>query len=355
MSTTAPSRAVRSDGRRRRTQRIAAIGAIAVVASVVVWRLGRDEPAAIVTPSATVTPGRSALLVFAVTGGAEAHVAVIGSGGGRDPAAVVLAPELTVVAPGQGDRTIEALAEGDGAALRAAVSNGIGVWASRYGVMDLDGLGAVVERGGGLTVDLPDAYPLGAAVLGPGETSMDARQVMALLAEPSNDGTLRFLAVLQALLAGGPAVQQIDFAQSDDATGAAAILGTARGATVEVAPTEIFAGTIEIPAQPAFDDLMASLFGATPPVRVIVQNGSGRPGVGQAVAERLLPAGFRIVISENAETFDHAQTEITAHGTEHESDAVLAQQSLGVGSVVVSEVASGFADVTIVVGKDFTR
>jgi hypothetical protein len=347
------SRAARSSGRQRRTRLIAIGAAVVLAAGIVVWRLGGDEPASVVTPSQSVTPGTSALMVLSVTEGAEAYVAVIGSGGGRDPAAVTLEPGLTVVAPGQGDRSIEELAQGEGSSLRVAVSNGIGAWASRYGVMNLDALGAVVEREGGLAADLPDAYTIGGSVLGPGETSMDARQVVALLAEPANDGPARFLAVLEGLLAAGPSVQQTDFTESDDAGGAAAIVGTAAGATVDLAPTEIVAGTVLVPSQPEFDDLMVSLFGIGTPTRAIVQNGSGRPGVGEAVAESLLPAGFRIVISENAEDFDHERTEITAHGVEHQEDAVRAQQSLGVGSILVSEVASGFADVTIVVGKDF--
>lgn len=349
-----PSRAARSGERRRRQVRIGAVLVVVVLAVAVlaVW-MGRDEPAQVLPGSPSVSAGASALMAMSVTGGGDAYVAVIGSGGGRSPAAMVFEPEMTVVAPGQGDRTIRALAAGDGASLRVALSNAMGTWASLYGVMDLDALGAAIERAGGLTVNLPDAYTIGGVVLGPGETPMDPRQVMAFLREPSDDASFRWAAVLEGMLAQGLPLQATDFVESDDASGAAAIFGVARGATVELAPIETVAGSVTVPEQPAFDEMTAALFGVATPTRAIVQNGSGRPGVGESVATRILPLGFRIVISENADSFDHAFTEITAHGTEYEAAARSVRDALGVGTVVVSQVASGFADVTIVVGKDF--
>ena len=348
-------RAARRRGVGPRRGAAIAIGVVvALVVVVLVWRWGGDEPSDVVTPSPTQGAGRAALMTLSVVGGADAYVAVIGAGGGYAPAAVVLEPQLTLVAPGQGDRTIEALAQGDGAALRAAVSNGIGAWTSRYGVMDVQGLGAVVERQGTINVNLPDAYPLGDAVLGPGEVEIDATDLVALLTEPGDDAVLRFLAVMEGVLASGASIQRTAFVDSDDAGGAAAIVATARSATVDLAPTEIVAGTVLVPSQPDFDDMMGQLFGTSAPVRTIIQNGSGQPGVGVTVAERLLPAGFRVVISENADTFDHPTTVITANGAEHEAAALRAQEALGVGTVEVSDVGSGFADVTIVVGKDFT-
>jgi hypothetical protein len=339
--------------RQRRIQLIAIGAGLLVVVGLALWLGGSDEPADVVTPSQSVATGTSAMMVFSVTEGPESYVAVVGSGGGRDPASVVLEPALTVVAPGQGDRSIQELSEGDGASLRTAVSNAIGAWAARYGVIELDALGAVVEREGGLTVNLPDAYTIGGQTLGPGEVPMDAGQVVALLRQEADDGPLRFIAVLDALLASGATVQQADFADSDDPAGAAAILGTAGGALAELAPAEVVAGTVTVPSQPEFDEMMGTLFGIGTPVRAIVQNGSGQPGVGEDAAEALIPAGFRIVISENAEDFSHQQTEITANGEEHQDAAELARERLGVGTVVVSDVSSGFADVTIVIGKDF--
>ena len=86
----------------------------------------------------------------------------------------------------------------------------------------------------------------------------------------------------------------------------------------------------------------------------IVQNGSGEPGVGEAVAASIIPAGFRVVLSQNAQSFDVATTNIFANGVDHEADANRAKAALRVGRVRVSQVPSGVGDITIVVGKDFT-
>jgi hypothetical protein len=86
---------------------------------------------------------------------------------------------------------------------------------------------------------------------------------------------------------------------------------------------------------------------------VIVLNGSGLPGVGELVAERIVPGGFRIVVSENAANFDHEETLVVVGSPD---DVVLGERVrdlLGTGSVNVS-LSSGIAPVTVVVGKDFT-
>jgi hypothetical protein len=95
------------------------------------------------------------------------------------------------------------------------------------------------------------------------------------------------------------------------------------------------------------------VFGIPTPLRAEVRNGNGEPGVGQSVGTQLIPAGFRIVLSENADTFDHQTTQIIAAGTENEPAAEQASQALGVGKVIVSQVPSGLADVTVIVGHDY--
>jgi NAD(P)-dependent dehydrogenase (short-subunit alcohol dehydrogenase family) len=84
---------------------------------------------------------------------------------------------------------------------------------------------------------------------------------------------------------------------------------------------------------------------------VIVLNGSGVPGIGELVAERLVPGGFRIVISDNASDFDHEETLVVVGS----ADVALGERVrdlLGTGSVNVS-VSSGIAPVTVVIGEDF--
>ena len=71
------------------------------------------------------------------------------------------------------------------------------------------------------------------------------------------------------------------------------------------------------------------------------------------MATQIIPAGFRITLSQNAQTFD-VETTVFANGVEFEEAAKRAREALGVGRVRVSQVASGIGDITIVVGKDFT-
>jgi hypothetical protein len=87
---------------------------------------------------------------------------------------------------------------------------------------------------------------------------------------------------------------------------------------------------------------------------VIVQNGVGAPGLGQEVAAILLPHGFRVVLSQNADVFGYEQTRVIANGDAAVADARRIRKALGVGRVRLSQVPSGIGDITIIVGEDFT-
>jgi hypothetical protein len=346
--------------RARRRLLVAAIALVLVavaIAGVVLTResgenAGPPGPSASGAPQVTAEPF-SQRLVLSVTGGASAMIAVIGSGGGREPSALVIPGGVTVVAPGQGEVTTEELAELPAPSMRVAVSNVLGAWVDRYAEMNLGGLSALTDSMGGLTVDLPDVFVVGNDVLGPGETRMSGQQVVGLLSAQVEDPALRWTVVLEGLLAAAPALEREQLVASDDVAGAAALLQAATGATVELAPVELVGGTVTVLQQPEFDTLTGHMFGIQPPVRVIVQNGNGIAGIGEGVAARLIPHGFRVVLSENASSFDVRFTEIIDEGGVHPEEAELARTALGVGIIEVSQVPSGFTDLTIVVGKDF--
>lgn len=343
--------------KRWRTQGIiAAIVVAGVLVGIVVIRSSDNGEQASATPSAsagaTVASGPAELLALSVTGAPNALLATIGSGGGLPSAAVVLPPDMTVVMPGAGEVKTEQLQDLRGDSMRVGVSNVDGAWNGHYGVMDLDRFGAVVDRLGGLTVDLQDVYSVGATVLGPGPTQLTGQQTIALLKENADDTGARWASVLSAFLAARPSLSPTDLTETDDASAAGHIIASGQ-TRVEIAPTQEVGGTALIAAQPSFDDLMAELFGTPAPTRAEVRNGNGEPGVGEAVGTQLIPAGFRIVLSENADTFDHQTTEIVAAGSENDAAAQEARKALGVGKVIVSEIASGLADVTVTVGKDY--
>jgi hypothetical protein len=354
-----PSRASRAQRveRRWRIQAVVAVVLVSLLIGVAALASnGGDDssatPAPPPTTSASVTAGPSQLLALAVTGAPGALLATIGAGGGNETAAVIVPPNVTVIMPGAGEMPSEQVAELDGPSMQIGVSNVDGVWNDHYAVMDLDRLGALVDRLGGLNADLQDIYGVGDQVLGPGETHLTGAQVIALLHERADDTAARWADVLGALLAAQPNLSPTDLVDTDDQAAAAEILSSGP-ARIEIVPTQVVGVTALIPAQPDLDELMTELFGAETPARAAVLNGSGEPGVGASVGTLLIPAGFRIVLSENADSFDHQTTQVIADGPENEQAANDAQKALGIGTVIVSQIPSGEDDVTVIVGQDF--
>ena len=93
--------------------------------------------------------------------------------------------------------------------------------------------------------------------------------------------------------------------------------------------------------------------GAEGRTRVQLLNGTGAVAQGQLVAQRLLPAGFRIVVTANAKSFSYRETQVVFYRREQQSAATRVQQALGVGKLVRSRQPLDVVDVTVVVGSDF--
>jgi LytR cell envelope-related transcriptional attenuator len=352
-----PSRASRSARVEKRWRIQAAVVVGLVIVLIVIAMLagnGGSSPSAAPTPLPSAAASGAAkpdeMLAFSIAGAPSALAATIG--GGDADAAVIVPPNLTFVMPGFGEMNSDKIQELPGDQMRIGLSNIGGAWDGHYATMDLDRFGGVVDRLGGLNVNLSDVYPAGAEALGPGPTQLSGAQVISLLRTRTDDTSARFADVLRAFLAAQPAMSPTDFSSTDDAQAAAALL--ANGPTdVEIMPSEVVGGSILSIAQPDLDQLMTQLFGTTPPARAEVRNGNGSPGVGSDVAAQLIPAGFRIVLSENADTFDYKTTEVVANGTENEAAASAALDALGVGKITVSQISSGLADVSVTVGQDY--
>jgi hypothetical protein len=132
-------------------------------------------------------------------------------------------------------------------------------------------------------------------------------------------------------------------------------LSAAAGSNVATLQADEVASDIFRASPDQVTEALVEAFGgpATEAVPVIVLNGNGVPGIGEAVAERIIPGGFRVAVSQNASNFDHAETLIVVGSPDDVALAERVRDLLGVGSVSVS-VGSGIAPVTIVVGKDFS-
>jgi hypothetical protein len=112
--------------------------------------------------------------------------------------------------------------------------------------------------------------------------------------------------------------------------------------------------------QTRLDELVRSLLaGSLPPAgpgrgsRVQVLNGNGEPETGLAVADLLVPAGFRIADTGNASSFDFDRTKIIVYREVDLPIAVRIRDLLGLGAIEISRTQQTIVDVTVVVGRDF--
>jgi len=290
-------------------------------------------------PIRATSPSR--LLLLELRTASRAQLVVVGSSGAQ-PTVVTIPPTVLLTIPGQGDGSARDVGMLGGAVAATAISNLVGAWIPHYAVTDPAHVAAVVDRAGGIQLfgKLTSGTDVAGAVSASG---------------PSQ--SLAWREALIGLFDAGAAWMPGDLIASDDGPAAARVLTAAKGATVEGLPTSNVVPGFARPDYGGIAQLMGEQFGMRnqPPVRVIVLNGTGRPGVGETVAKALIPRGFRIVISENASTFDHRRTLIAASSEASRQAAKRVRRLLGVGTLSVSAVPSGLADVTILVGEDYTN
>jgi hypothetical protein len=87
--------------------------------------------------------------------------------------------------------------------------------------------------------------------------------------------------------------------------------------------------------------------------RVEILNGNGRILTTRTVATTLIRAGFRVVNTDNADSFDYEESLVVAQGREHQADAERVLSILGRGSLLLElRAPSGVVDVSIIVGQD---
>ncbi len=312
---------------------LAAVLLVAVGAFVVV-RIARSEPS---EPPAAAVPARLALVVVATDDGPL--TTVVGAGGSSPPAALVLPARVAITIPGYGDGTVGEASELAGGTAATAASNLLGVWIPNHASIELADIGQLVDRAGGIEM---------------GGVAMSGADVGEQLDAAGDARETAWEATFEAILRTVEWTPQ-DVAEADEPTRVAELLNAARGAAVEVLPAEEVPGGLLRTEPGTVAQVVAAAWGFTgrEVLPVVVLNGNGRPGMGELVAERVIPGGFRVVVSENASSFDHDTTLIVVPGEEHRDLAERVRDLLGVGEVQVAGPASGLADVTVVVGKDF--
>lgn len=327
-------------------------------------------------------------------GGPAAGATLIATGPADVPSGMVFIPVGTLLdVPGVGlERLDRAHQYGGAALLGSAVGNALGIDIDHVASISDSGLAAWLNRSGGLVLPVPERLVkregdgTGTVRFEPGEQFLDGRRLAEywgfrargedeLASFPRQQlvwvGLLEQLreepAILEAL--SGP---QLDTTATDGwIHELLADLARAhdRGSlTFTLLPVEPFGpsaadGSASYrPQEHGMAELVERLLGPSVPagggtgaVRVQVLNGVGVPGVGQLVDERLKGSGFRIVLTDNARSFDFLRTQILIF---EETPAMLSaaqrvQQQLGVGRIAVSRQPQSVVDLTIVVGEDF--
>ncbi|MBE0446773.1 MAG: translation initiation factor IF-2 N-terminal domain-containing protein [Actinobacteria bacterium] len=88
-------------------------------------------------------------------------------------------------------------------------------------------------------------------------------------------------------------------------------------------------------------------------VRVIILNGSGQPGIGRDVSNKLYAKGFMVSDIRNADNFDYKNTRIIVYNEEFKEKAKAVKQILGVGDILIQATAPDLAEIAIIIGKDY--
>lgn len=287
-----------------------------------VWTIWRDDP-----------PG-------------PAYVAVVGTGG-EDGAVLVGVPDYTVASiPGQGVGTVgDAARLGDPKLVATTVANILGIGIDGSVGTTLEELGELVDGLGGITV---------------GKRIMTGQDVVTYLGEGRHEdvGELEFLRGQEVFLGllqtdgGAEAFSGL----AEDLARIFAGAGESEITLLELPVDGIGAGLAR-PDEEAVSKLSGTWFLPTATsgrgVRLVILNGKGTPGIGEDVANILVPSGFRLVSSQNAMSFNVRNTQIVASTEEFLDEARLARELLGVGRVYLGDQPTGVADVSIIVGRDF--
>ncbi|MGH2734179.1 MAG: LCP family protein [Actinomycetota bacterium] len=305
-------------------------------------------------------------------------------------AAVYLPAHTAVEVPGRGLTGVgEAFDSGNASLLQVSVENLLGISIDHYLELSSGDSQILFNQLGDLEIDIPGEVriPAGAsqarvlfnegAQIVPPDLLDDFLFTIGLdgdEAELGNrhlafwDGLFETFAGRDADLASavegaGPALTESDLSPAEQSRFLQSLAGleeVERHLTVLPVQQEIVGdaelySTDEEEIESFVETVLGEQSGGGDETRVQILNGNGAPGVGQAVADRLVGQGYEVVLSGNANRLDYQDTLIITYDDSEESRAGAEEvkELLKVGEVQVSVQQQGIVDLTIVVGKDF--
>jgi anionic cell wall polymer biosynthesis LytR-Cps2A-Psr (LCP) family protein len=390
------ARAARRQARRRGRRRwfTAGIAVALVIALSAAWWIAHTDGSN-GTGAQAATPGRStvALQLIGPTGKAEASALLTSDASSGQGGVVLLPSALLVDVPGAGSTVLRDVPSlgGRGAAAEA-MTDALGVTVDGSWTLTMEAFAALIDQLGGVSVDVDvDVVRVVGrqrtivAAAGPGRlTGAEAAAYASYTAPGDVEQTrlARFSEVLQQVIAGIPGDISgvvIDLGKLGSGASAtitidrlAQLLDVLRRANstdnvdyrtlpvraIDTGATSVTYGVDQASALA----LVRSVFPpngrdvSTLPLRVLVQNGVGTPGLGQRARGKLVAAGFRFVNGGNANRFGTTRTGIyVLDGTAANRArglAVAAALGLAETNVAVSG-GQSVADVVVVLGTDF--
>jgi LytR cell envelope-related transcriptional attenuator len=329
----------------RRGRFLALLAVVAVVGTVAPRVFPAVLPGAGPRSSGAPPPEQTVVAwTIRLEGTPEATFVTVLAAGVRPPVAVAVPADVTINVPGQGLGTVgEAAAGGDSGLVEVALENltGVPIDAS-IGSQGTD-LQAGIDALG--TIEVADDQLLN------GEQVVQYLTTLGPAALP-DEPFLRWQDVLDGILRA-VAVHPEAVSAFPEALRPVLLASSPEPADLYALPViDLGAGLVR-PDQKALDRFVKEHFlpPATAEVRLVVLNGVGTPGLGEEVARILVPQGYRLMSSANANTFDVKTTKVIASSGDDLASAQQARDLLGVGQVFLG--FSRLADVTIVVGRDF--
>jgi hypothetical protein len=354
-------------------------------------------------PAQAAAPHQATMLVGLVTGAGKhlsadgartkatlQSAALLATDDASGDSVSLLAPgSLMLDVPGAGRQTLASAVRAGDDAPANAISDALEVRVDGSWLLTPTDLASIVDAVGGITVDVRTEVADRGYTFTPGQQHFDGSAAAAYAtargdSEPDQARLARFEEVLGATFAAMPhSKSQIQatlvYARLSTGTLKPAELASRLVALQEQAAGAGIASTL-LPFEPvtvgtttvssldevALREIVSTWLGgaklaesAEGPVRVLVQNGVGVPGLSEAARERLLAQGLRFVAGGNAQSFDYTKTKIVVP-SDSAADRARAQQTveaLGVPDalIVVDPLGSSLAEVVAVVGKDFVR
>jgi hypothetical protein len=322
-----------------------------------------------VSRHAAAPPPQTLLLVSRGRDGRADLMALFGLDG--NSGSVLLIPGATQVAvPAFGDETLTDLPRlARPAVVTSTLENLLGVRINQVLFVTPQTLAALLAPAQPLSADLPNDVSFSASAdpaFRAGRVRLSAQNAATLLTRPQAVGELQRLVTVQAVFNAWLQRLRQRAVAYPTATRQPKLLMVADMAhahvRVDTLPVDTLAtpdGTLRLAARRGDlvnyvkDEFGGSLIapGDKRP-KVEILNGTGAIGVSQAVSDRVVPAGYEVLLTNNIPGFGVHKTQVVYYSDSGRAAAQRVLQALHCGKLAQARQPSGTVDVTVVVGSD---